>query len=140
LRKNLYELVSALDGKAFMIPQGKKALYHAALAIASNYTVTLYAIAEQILIELGADKDTADNALNILVHATVQNILVDGIPKALTGPLSRADVGTIQSHLDALEDETLRTAYQSLARLSYPMLQKRGIDPKLIEQILRGKQ
>lgn len=139
LRKHLYQLVTALDGKAIIIPQGKKALYHAALVIASNYTVTLYAVAESILIELGADKETADNALNVLIEATVQNIVTNGIPQALTGPLSRADVGTIQSHLEALEDETLRTAYQNLARLSYPMLQQRDINPNLIEQVLRGK-
>lgn len=138
LRYSLQELVTALDGKAIVIPQGKKALYHAALVIASNYTVTLYAIAEQILLGLGAEKASADNALNVLIEATIKNIVAKGIPDALTGPLSRADIGTIQAHLQAFDDEQVRTLYENLARLSYPMLEQRGIDSNLIEQILRG--
>lgn len=137
LRYILYELVAALDGKTILIPEGKKALYHAALVIASNYTVTLYAIAEQLLLDIGAEKTIADNALNGLVQATVQNIIAKGIPDALTGPLSRADIGTIQAHLEAFTDDRLRTTYENLARLSYPILEKRGIDSSLIEQVLR---
>lgn len=138
VRYSLQELVTTLDGKAIVIPQGKKALYHAALVIASNYTVTLYAIAEQILLDLGAEKAFADNALNVLIEATIKNIVAKGIPDALTGPLSRADIGTIQAHLQAFDDEQVRTLYENLARLSYPMLEQRGIDSNLIEQILRG--
>jgi predicted short-subunit dehydrogenase-like oxidoreductase (DUF2520 family) len=140
LRNDLYTLVQALDGNSIIIPYGKKALYHAALVFASNYTVTLYAVAERILVELGAEKATADNALNVLLEATVQNIITRGIPEALTGPLSRADIGTIQAHLALLEDETLKAAYRDLARLSYPMLKQRGIDPDLIERVLKDVQ
>ncbi|MEO8396232.1 MAG: DUF2520 domain-containing protein, partial [Chloroflexota bacterium] len=66
-------------------------------------TVTLYAAAESLLTSLGADKATADRALNWLVAGTVENLRVNGVPAALTGPLAGADVGTIAAHLRALE-------------------------------------
>ena len=137
VQQRLTELVESLRGQILLIPLGKKPLYHAALAIASNYTVTLYAIAESILVSLGAKRAVADNALNVLIEATVKNIQQQGIPQALTGPLTRADVSTIQAHLNAIDDETLGTVYKGLARLSYPMLQERGIDITQIEQVIQ---
>jgi predicted short-subunit dehydrogenase-like oxidoreductase (DUF2520 family) len=139
VQQRLTELVESLKGQILLIPAGKKALYHAALAIASNYTVTLYAIAESLLVSLGAERSVADNALNVLVEATMKNIQQQGIPQALTGPLSRADVGTIQAHLDAIDDDMLRIVYKGLARLSYPMLQARGVDITRIERALQDK-
>jgi predicted short-subunit dehydrogenase-like oxidoreductase (DUF2520 family) len=137
LQQWLMELVHVLNGQIIMIPAGQKALYHAALAIASNYTVTLYAIAQALLISLGAERSVVNNALNVLVEATVENIRQQGIPQALTGPLSRADVTTIQSHLAAIDDETLRSVYKGLARLSIPMLEQRGVNVRLLHSILQ---
>jgi predicted short-subunit dehydrogenase-like oxidoreductase (DUF2520 family) len=137
LQQWLMELVHVLNGQIIMIPAGQKALYHAALAIASNYTVTLYAIAQALLISLGAERSVVNNALNVLVEATVENIRQQGIPQALTGPLSRADVTTIQSHLAAIDDETLRRVYKGLARLSVPMLEQRGVNVRLLHSILQ---
>lgn len=140
LRKWLVDLVQALNGRVLVIPPGQKALYHAALAIASNYTVTLYAIAEQLLLQLGAGRDTADHALNTLVTATVENLRTRRVPNALTGPLVRADAGTIAAHLEVLgrEDRSLAELYVALVRLSFPMLQARGVAPDAIERVLQG--
>jgi predicted short-subunit dehydrogenase-like oxidoreductase (DUF2520 family) len=142
LRQWLTELVLALDGRVLEIPKGYKALYHAALAIASNYTVTLYAVAEQLLLQLGIGQEDADHALNPLVAATVENLRTQGVPGALTGPLVRADIHTITAHLEALGqvEERLKDIYISLARLSYPMLQARGVTPESIERIFRGQE
>lgn len=138
LREWLLELVSALDGYALAIPAGSKGLYHAALVIASNYTVTLYALAERLLMVLGTERGVADAALNPLVAATVENLRARGIPDALTGPLVRADVGTVEAHLQALEavDGQAAAVYRLLARLSLPMLVERGIALDGLERLL----
>ncbi len=138
LRGWLRNIVAALSGNVILIPMGKKALYHAALVIASNYTVTLYSVAETLLMQLGAEKVTADQALNTLIAGTVENLLSNGLPEALTGPLIRADVGTIAAHLQALEtvDENLVEVYRQLARLTYPLLQARGVALDEIERVL----
>lgn len=138
LRGWLYQMVVALQGRVLAIPPGQKALYHAALVIASNYAVTLYAVAEYLLMSMGADRVTADQALNGLLMGTAINLQTQGIPDALTGPLVRADIGTIQAHLDALRtvDHSLVEMYLQLARLSLPLLTARGINTEAIERLL----
>lgn len=137
----LTEMVQALNGVVLRIPPGGKALYHAALVIASNYAVTLYAAAERLLLTLSEDRAAVDGALNALVGATVSNLRTQGIPDALTGPLVRGDVGTIASHLTTLEeqDEQLAKVYRDLARLTFPILQARGISTEAIESLLDRK-
>ncbi len=137
LRQTLRWLVTKVGGRTIDIPDGAKSIYHTALVFASNYTVTLYSIAEQMLIGLGAEQSVVNQALNTLMTATIENLQTQGIPLALTGPLSRGDTQTIRSHLQALESHTLLTdLYKELARLSYPMLRDRKVNVDLIEQIL----
>lgn len=138
LRLWLEHLVTTLNGRALLMTAEQKALYHAALVIASNYTVTLYAIAESLLQSLNAPQPAIDSALGRLVSATVENIGAHGIPKALTGPLTRADVGTLQAHLEALHTHAphLEQVYRLLARLSYPMLEARGVDTQKLDSLL----
>ncbi len=141
LRQWLRDMVTALGGQALIIPPGQKALYHAALVLVSNYTVTLYAAGEQILLGLGAEYSAAREALTVLLGATVENLRTQGIPGALTGPLVRGDVGTVNTHLQALEDydDQLATIYRELARLTLPLAAARGASVAAIESLLEGK-
>ncbi len=137
LRLQLSELVAALNGTEIVIPPGGKAAYHAALVMASNYTVTLYAVAERMLAALGADKEASATALNALMLGTVKNLVQVGTPWGLTGPLTRADVGTIEAHLQAIHDDEIRAVYVQLARLTMPMLRERGVPLAELERILQ---
>lgn len=140
LRGWLVEMVYTLKGTPFIVPAGRKALYHAALVFASNYTVTLYAVAQGLLEHLGADEQTARQALNALVGSTVQNLRDKGIPNALTGPLVRGDVGTIAAHLEALHDQAdLLEAYRVLARLSLPLVAAHGVVTEELEQLVKTR-
>ncbi len=138
LRAWLEALVSALGGRVLILPSGRKPLYHAALALASNYTVTLYALAQALLVSVGAERATADAALNGLLAGTLDNLRAKGVPAALTGPLTRGDVGTIVAHLDALGgvDERIAALYLRLAVLSLPMVEARGVDTVLLQKLL----
>jgi predicted short-subunit dehydrogenase-like oxidoreductase (DUF2520 family) len=138
LQRWLAELVRRLDGQVLVIPPGQKAVYHAALVIASNYAVTLYSLAERLLTGLGADVVVADQALNPLVRATAHNLQHQGVPAALTGPLVRGDAGTVKLHLDALGalDADVAALYVQLARLTLPMLAARGVELAAVEQAL----
>lgn len=133
LRTWLLDFLNVVDGQVLEIPAGKKAQYHLALAIASNYMVTLYAVAQGLLHDFSEDNLAIKTALDRLMSATMQNLVQQGTPSALTGPLVRADIKTIQSHLQTMDENTiLRETYINLAKLSYPMLIERDID---IEQI-----
>lgn len=139
LRDWLTAIVAALDGRMLRIASGQKALYHSALVFASNYGVTLYAIAQRLLIASGAQPEMAAQTLNTLLSGMVQNIVSQGIPDALTGPLVRGDVSTIEGHLVALgiEDVDLRELYVRLAEQTLSLVGARGSDTKAVETILR---
>lgn len=132
-------IAQALGASAFRLKQGQKALYHAALAMTSNYTVTLYAFAEHLLTTAGLSEAAAESTLNALLHATLTNLEREGIPDALTGPLVRNDTGTLQRHLRVLRDDAPEgvSAYRALARLTYPLLTARGISTLEIEHLLQ---
>lgn len=120
----LHGLVAALNGRAIIVTPDDKARYHAALVIASNYTVTLYSIAERLLTGIGAERDAVAGALNALLSGTVANLQTLGTPAALTGPLVRGDLQTVAAHLRALDalDPALGDLYRALARQTYPLL------------------
>lgn len=140
LRGWLVEIIYTLRGNILEIPKGKKAQYHLALAIASNYMVTLYAVAENLLAEFSQGEDAIYNALNTLMSATMENLIRQKIPMALTGPLVRGDVETIDAHLQTIrENPLLLDTYINLARLSYPMLTARGTDITQIDKLLEEK-
>ncbi|MFO7322955.1 MAG: DUF2520 domain-containing protein [Chloroflexota bacterium] len=138
LERWLEEIVAALDGRILRVPPGRKPLYHAALVFASNYTVTLYAVAEKLLQSLGAEREVAANALNALLEGTIANLAAQGTPDALTGPLVRGDTGTVAAHLDALErvDPRLAALYRQLAEATLPLLEARGLSTEAISASL----
>ncbi len=138
LRTWLEVMIGSLNGHILNIPPGQKATYHAALVLVSNYTVTLYAAAERLLTDMGAEHGAVDAALNALVGATVENLHRKGIPDALTGPLVRGDTGTIAAHLEALGriNAPLLDTYKQLARLTFPILSARGVSTEAIEHLL----
>lgn len=138
LRGWLLELVADLGGAALVVPPGQKALYHAALVFAGNFTITLYAMAAKLLEDMGADETAARGALLGLMSGVVENIRARGIPDALTGPMVRGDMGTVAAHLDALQTTPeFLEAYTMLARLSFPLLAARGVDVERLDALLR---
>jgi predicted short-subunit dehydrogenase-like oxidoreductase (DUF2520 family) len=123
-------LVDVLGGTAIHLRAEEKTIYHAAAAIASNYTVTLAALASDLLVREGIapDINTALHYLLPLLKGTVDNLGDLGLPDALTGPLARGDAGTVGRHLEALEKSApdLAHLYRHLARLTLPLAQEKG--------------
>jgi len=138
LRHVMLDMVTVLGGQTLLIPAGGKALYHAALTLASNYAVTLAAEAERLLAGLGVPREEAAGAINGLMAGVAVNLRERGIPGALTGPLSRADTGTIRLHQRALmaADPDLAELYVRLARRTLPLARARGLDTGPLEQLL----
>jgi predicted short-subunit dehydrogenase-like oxidoreductase (DUF2520 family) len=108
-------LVRELGGTPEWIDEGHRTLYHAALAHGANHLVTLVNEAMDLLRTAGVTHP--DRILDPLLHAALDNVLRLG-DAALTGPVSRRDVGTVEAHLDALAEQAPESleAYQALAR------------------------
>ena len=110
-------LVLEMGGQPVVIAAADRVLYHAALAHASNHLVTLVAQAMEVLSLTGVDQP--GDYLRALVTATVDRVLADG-DAALTGPIARGDVATVQAHVRALLEAPLPASttdtYRALAR------------------------
>lgn len=125
----LWQMALDLGGRPFNLAPDDKTLYHAAAVIASNYTVTLAAVATELFERLGATPEQGLQALLPLMRTTLDNLEQQGLPDALTGPLVRGDVGTVWRHIQALD----RTAphigllYRALAQGTLPLAQRRGL-------------
>ena len=78
------------------------ALYHAGAVMASNYVVALADTAQALLVKAGVPKDQALPVLIPLLMSVVQNLAELGLPGALTGPVERGDVTSVERHLAAL--------------------------------------
>ena len=98
----LAHLAEDLGAGPIRITAEHRALYHAASALVSNGTVGLMAVAAEMWAALGIERDEAVRALTPLLQGTVRNIESLGIPAALTGPVVRGDLGTIQRHIEAI--------------------------------------
>lgn len=129
LHEILWQMALALGGQPLALAPGDKTLYHAAAVIASNYAVTLTALAASLLQHLGANNDQALHALLPLMRTTLDNLQRQGLPAALTGPLVRGDVGTVQRHLIALDaaEPLAGELYRCLAHGTLPLAQARGL-------------
>jgi predicted short-subunit dehydrogenase-like oxidoreductase (DUF2520 family) len=132
--------VQALGGTSLRLTANEKVLYHAAAVIASNYTVTLAALASELLVSEGIapDVNTGLRYLMPLLKGTVDNLEALGLPDALTGPLVRGDVGTVSRHLEGLEAcaPDLAHLYRHLARLTLPLAEGKGhLDTSAIEAL-----
>lgn len=137
LRQRLIELTQRAGAIPLTLSGDDKTLYHTALVMASNYTVTLVALAERLLKQVGANEEMTAAIMQPLMRATLENIERQGTTDALTGPLTRADAGTIQRHLAALDDmPAARDAYVALAKLTVPLLTARGVDENFIQRII----
>jgi predicted short-subunit dehydrogenase-like oxidoreductase (DUF2520 family) len=88
----------------FTIDDRRRASYHAAASIASNFLVTLEAAAETVAAHAGFDPAEARAALAPLVRQTVDNWAAAGPQRALTGPVARGDARTVDAQRAAVED------------------------------------
>ena len=109
-------LVFEIGGVPSAIAEADRVLYHAALAHASNHSVTLIAQSMEMLQRIGVDEP--GRYLGPLVAATIERVLREG-DAALTGPIARGDVETVHAHVDAIEASSLPTStaatYRALA-------------------------
>jgi predicted short-subunit dehydrogenase-like oxidoreductase (DUF2520 family) len=103
-------LAETLGLRPFALADGKRALYHAGAAVASNFLVTLHRAAASLFEEAGAPAE----ALVPLMQRTIENGF------ELTGPIARGDSETVARHLEALKGTGFEPLYLTLAEATRP--------------------
>jgi predicted short-subunit dehydrogenase-like oxidoreductase (DUF2520 family) len=94
-------LVRDVGGVPVWVADADRTLYHAGLVLGANNLVSLVAAAMEVLGAAGVAEP--GQVLGPLLRASLENALRAG-DQALTGPVRRADTGTIEAHLRALRD------------------------------------
>lgn len=97
-------LASSIGASPFRISTNAKALYHAAAVTASNYLVTMLALADELHGFADSDSGSRPDLFRALATRTVTNVFDQGPEQALTGPVVRGDIDVIQRHLVAMGD------------------------------------
>jgi len=129
-----------LGAEPVRLTADQRIISHLSMTAASNYTVTLVRMAEDIMKSAGISSETAHKMLMPLFSQTTDNIINSGTLKALTGPAARGDSEIIRKHLTALN--TINAEYSSLyklmAQIAVRMSVERGdISRSKAEEILR---
>lgn len=130
------KIVSDLEGNSFSIPTEFKTLYHASAVMTSGHTTALFSIAVETLAKCGLDKKTAQAILLPLLKSTVENLFSQTPSEALTGTFARADIETLNHHLESLHQnvspETLKI-YIQLGLQSIKLAEENGADSDKLE-------
>jgi predicted short-subunit dehydrogenase-like oxidoreductase (DUF2520 family) len=136
-------LAAAVGAHVLRIPPGEKPRYHAAAVFASNFPTILMCLAEELLREVGIAPEVARQALHPLFASAVENLRGGTGATALTGPIVRGDVDTVERHLAALRGQPdALDAYRALSRTALRWLREAGVggEGRLdeIERLLRA--
>ncbi|KTC65335.1 Uncharacterized conserved protein (plasmid) [Legionella adelaidensis] len=131
----LKRLVTQMGAIIFSVNPEKKASYHAASVIASNYLVTLAYWAVNLYEDAGMDTQAAKQITENLMASSLRNIINNtDCSSALTGPLQRGDIQTITKHLQTLNKHTVEDLYKALAIATLPLTHlEKNTQDKLLE-------
>jgi len=105
------DIARTLGMRPFELADSDRSRYHAAAVVASNHLVALLGQVERLAVTAGVPFE----AFGPLVLASVENAFAMGPAAALTGPVARGDLTTVEQHLRDL-DPAERDAYRALAR------------------------
>jgi len=95
------KIVHDLDGYTILIPKEMKALYHVACVFASNYMATFLNAVNEIAKQLNLRASWTE-VFGPLMTTTMGNVVKASASSALTGPIVRGDLDTIEIHLKTL--------------------------------------
>lgn len=132
-------LLTSLGNPVIEITKDGKAKYHAAASLLSNHVVAVLSAGYELLYQCGFTEEQARSFSAALVRHNVEHVICQGAKEALTGPVERADVGTIQSHLAVLDDlqkEIYLSCGRELVRLAKQKNPDR--DYEKTEELLRS--
>ena len=127
LREELESMARSLGGRPIRLRAQDRPLYHASAVAACGLLTSLVGLSADLWSGYASPEEGLQ-ALLPLVRGTVESLERDGLPIALTGPLTRGDEATVASHLGALETASpdLLPIYCRLALAALPMARAKG--------------
>ena len=99
------ELFTDLGNTVCPIEKSCKPKYHAAASILSNQVTAVIDTGYRLLEECGFSREDARRATKTLTLSNLDAIIQNDCAQALTGPIERGDIQTVQKHLSCLSPE-----------------------------------
>ena len=143
--EKMIQIVTALNSKFLVIPGEQKKSYHLACTLASNYVVALIKPVVEILKKMGFSENEGKQIIFPLLINSIENIKEGSINEALTGPIVRGDIGTIEKHIQILKNSfpDYENVYKELGKIALDFKSVRdGLPAELsgqIRQLLNDK-
>ena len=124
----LSQMAERIGATAVRLAPGTKAAYHAAAVLAAGGFVALLDAIAELAAVAGLDEAGSLAIYGPLIEGTLGNARALGIRAALTGPMTRGDVGTLEAHLAALAVHApdALELYAAAARREIALAQDRG--------------
>lgn len=153
LYRHLARLARALGARPKRVSDSQRALYHAAAVFASNYVDVLLVTAVKLLQLAGWSEKEAVAGLLPLTQGVLSTVQRRGPVRALTGPVRRGDVSTVERHLAALSSlpirrpsgatfpatgEALADQYRMLGLIALEIAVEAGLEPAAAERMQRA--
>lgn len=130
---DIKELFIGLGNKVAVIDKDNKAKYHTSCVMISNLVTGLIDIAFENINDIGIDDPSI---FYPLILNNINNIINYGTVKALTGPVVRNDIGTIEGHLNVLSDNDKKIYALLSERLIDISKKKNNNDYQKLESLL----
>ncbi len=109
------DLFSGCGHGVKVISANDKVKYHGAAVFSSNLVIGLYHMAVGLMTECGFSSKEAEAALKPLFKNNADKLYVSDCKEALTGPVERCDISTVDKHLKCLSGNE-KTIYRLLSR------------------------
>ena len=138
LRRGLARLARALGARPKHVGDGERVLYHVAAVFASNYGDALLGEAVRLLKTAGWSEKEATTGLLALTEGMLTSVRRRGVTAALTGPVRRGDVKTVERHLTALAGLPVADTYRMLGLIALGMAEEAGLEPAAAERMHRA--
>ena len=99
----LHQICSELQFTPYYLPlQASRSMYHAAAVVGGNFSMLLYELATQLLIDCGLSETDAKSALLPLIQKGIKNLEHNNFANVITGPSVRKDMETMNRHKQVL--------------------------------------
>ena len=147
LRRRLGRLARDLGAKPRGVEDADRVVYHAAAVFASNYLVALAGEAVELMETIGWTESEAVRGLVPLMRGALDEVARRGPTAALTGPIRRGDVETVNRHLEALAaldagspKGKARKAdlYRMLGQIALEIAARAGLEPTAARRVNRA--
>jgi predicted short-subunit dehydrogenase-like oxidoreductase (DUF2520 family) len=125
----LARMAEALGASAVRLAPGTKAAYHAAAVLAAGGFIALLDAIAELGRVAGLDEAGSLSIYGRLAEQTLANARALGIARALTGPMTRGDVGTLERHLATLRAHApaVLALYVAAAEREIALAEGRGV-------------